>query len=98
VNRQLPEALRLHLGVQPAEPLLPEQRIDLATAITAYTMGSAFVNSLESETGSIRAGKLADLVVVDRNLFDAPPERIADARVVMTVVDGVPVFESDDVI
>jgi predicted amidohydrolase YtcJ len=96
VNRQLPEALRSHLGVEPAEPLIPEQRIDLATAIRAYTMGSAFVNRVESETGSIRTGKRADLVVLDRNVFEAPAERIGDARVEMTVIDGVPVFESAD--
>jgi predicted amidohydrolase YtcJ len=66
---------------------LPEQRLDLATALTAYTAGSAFVNRLD-DTGSIRPGFRADLVVLDRDPFRAPVEEIGDASVAMTFVDG----------
>ncbi|MFJ2094394.1 amidohydrolase [Streptomyces sp. NPDC087901] len=66
---------------------LPEQRLSLAEALTAYTAGSAYVNHLD-DTGSIRAGALADLVVLDRDVHAAPPEEIADARVLATYVGG----------
>ncbi|MEQ1735172.1 MAG: amidohydrolase [Rhodoglobus sp.] len=72
-------------------PFLPEQRIDLATAITAYTAGSARVNHLD-ETGQIRVGALADLVVLDRDPFAGPPEDIGSTRVVETFVGGRSVY------
>lgn len=75
------------------EPFLPEQRITLATAIHAFTMGSAYVNHLDTQTGSIEVGKLADLTVVDRDLFAAGTEHIADARVVLTLAGGTPVYD-----
>ncbi|GIF04077.1 amidohydrolase [Actinoplanes siamensis] len=68
-------------------PFLPEQSLDLATALTAYTAGSAFVNHLD-DTGSIRPGFRADLVVLDRDLFATPPAEIAGASVAMTLIDG----------
>ncbi len=72
-------------------PFLPEQRIDLATAITAYTAGSARVNHLD-ETGQIRVGALADLVVLDRDPFAGPLEDIGSTRVVETFVGGSSVY------
>lgn len=77
-----------------AEPFLPEERIDLPTALAAYTIGSAYVNHAEAERGSIEAGKLADLVVLDRNLFEQPESEIGLARVLATYVEGQPVFTS----
>jgi predicted amidohydrolase YtcJ len=71
---------------------LPDERIDLATAIHAFTMGSAYVNHLDDVTGSIEVGKEADLVVVDRNLFDLSLDELADAKVQLTMVAGAPVF------
>jgi predicted amidohydrolase YtcJ len=73
------------------EVFLPGERITLADAIHAFTMGSAFVNHLD-ETGSIEPGKLADLIVLDRNLFEQPADRITDAKVELTLVEGQPVF------
>jgi len=73
---------------------LPEERISLADAIAAYTIGSAYVNFLDRETGSIEGGKLADLVVLDRNLFAIPAAEISDARVVATLLDGQLVYGS----
>ncbi|MEX0833877.1 MAG: amidohydrolase [Actinomycetota bacterium] len=77
------------------EPLLPEERIDLATAVEAFTLGSAFVNHMEDSTGSIEVGKLADLAVLDRNIFRDGP--IADAKVTMTFVEGSTVYEAGSV-
>ena len=74
------------------EAFLPDERIDLATAIHAFTMGSAYVNHLDDATGSIEVGKEADLVVVDRNLFDLTLDELADAKVQLTMVSGAPVF------
>ena len=76
-----------------AEPFLPEQRLDLPTAIAAFTIGSAYVNHLDTETGSIEPGKLADLAVLDRNVFDPGAGPIGDARVVLTLVEGEAVYE-----
>jgi predicted amidohydrolase YtcJ len=74
------------------ETFLPDERIDLSTAIHAFTMGSAYVNHLDDVTGSIQVGKEADLVVVDRNLFDLSLDELADAKVQLTMVAGAPVF------
>ena len=78
------------------EPFLSWECLDLPTAIAAFTMGSAVVNHLDDITGSIEVGKLADLVVLDRNLFDEAPDAIADARVELTLVEGERVFASGD--
>ena len=67
---------------------MPEERLDLPTALAAFTMGSAYVNHLDGETGSIEVGKYADLAVIDRNLFAAPVDEIAAASVDATYVEG----------
>lgn len=72
---------------------LPEQRIDLMDALAAFTAGTAWVNHLEREIGSIEAGKTGDLAVLDRDLFDRGAGAIHQARVVATFIDGRPVFE-----
>ena len=72
----------------------PEQRITVAEAVEAYTLGSAYAGFQEGDRGSIRPGKYADLVVLSRDIF-APAEHdhIADTRVVLTVVSGKVVYE-----
>ncbi|GHG06094.1 amidohydrolase [Streptomyces zaomyceticus] len=84
----------IHVAVNRREPgttddrvFLPEQRIDLLSAIAAYTAGSAHVNGLD-DAGSLLPGHLADLVVLDRDILAAPPEEIAEARVERTYVGG----------
>jgi len=74
----------------------PEQRITLAQAIEGFTMGSAFVNHQEDTTGSIEVGKLADLIVLDKNLFDLAPEEISETKVLLTLFAGEPVYGSLD--
>jgi len=78
------------------EVFLPEQRIDLASSLTAYTAGSAWVNHLDRETGTIEEGKLADLVVLDRDPFAGPPEQIGETRVLQTFVEGARVHAAPD--
>ena len=74
------------------EVLNPEQRITLEQAIRGFTMGSAFVNHQDDSTGSIEVGKLADLIVLDKNLFDLEPKDISDAKVLLTLFEGKPVY------
>jgi hypothetical protein len=78
------------------KPFLPDERITLTTAIRAQTTGTAYVNHLDAQTGSIEVGKVADLVVLDRDLFAAGPKEIVGARVLLTLVDGRPVHDSAD--
>ncbi len=72
---------------------LPEQALDVTTALTAYTAGSAWLNHLEETTGTIEVGKAADLAVIDRDVR-ATPEAIAAGTVVATYVDGREVYAS----
>lgn len=66
----------------------PEQALTLAEAVWGYTMGPAYAAGRASRQGSLTPGKLADLVVLGRDIFAIPPAEIADARVDMTVVGG----------
>ncbi len=75
---------------------LPEERLELIDALAAFTSGSAYVNHLDAETGSLEVGKLADLAVLDRDLFDRGAGAIRDAHVVATFVDGGAVYESPE--
>jgi predicted amidohydrolase YtcJ len=90
VNRVAPPSYLYGNGN--SEVFLPDERLDLATAIAAFTMGSAYVNHLDDVTGSIEVGKFADLAIVDRDLFAHPVDEIADAQVDATFVEGVPVY------
>ncbi|WP_111720680.1 amidohydrolase [Homoserinimonas sp. OAct 916] len=74
---------------------LPEQRIDLASSLTAYTAGSAYVNHLD-ETGTIEVGKLADFALLDRDPFAHPESEIGHTRVLQTFVDGERVYAAPD--
>jgi hypothetical protein len=74
------------------ESFIPEERIDLASAITAFTINAAFVNRKENDTGSIEAGKYADLVVLDRNLFEIEPKNISETKALLTLFEGRPVY------
>jgi predicted amidohydrolase YtcJ len=78
------------------DAFLPEQAIDLATSLTAYTAGSAWVNHLDDVTGTIEVGKYADLVVLDRDPFAAPVDEIGATRVLQTFVEGERVHAAAD--
>lgn len=64
------------------------EKLTLAEALIANTLGSAKVYGRADELGTLEAGKLADVIVLDRNLFERPEEEIKDAKVVLTMVDG----------
>ena len=69
------------------------QRLDLVTAMTAYTSGSAYVNHRDHDTGHIREGYLANLVVLSPDPFSVPAEDIHLATVDSTWIEGAPVYE-----
>ncbi len=68
------------------------QEIDLVTALDMYTRNAARIMRLEDKTGSIEVGKRADLIVLDRNLFDIPVTEINEAQVLLTIMDGETVY------
>ena len=71
----------------------PHERITLAEALKAYTAGSAYGSFREKELGTLEVGKLADIVVLERNLFEIPVEEIPKTKVQLTIVDGKVVFD-----
>ncbi|MGA7925238.1 MAG: amidohydrolase [Candidatus Sulfotelmatobacter sp.] len=72
----------------------PEQKLSVAEAIEAYTMGSAYAEFQEKEKGSIIPGKLADMVLLSDDIFSIVPEKIRDVRVLKTFVGGRLVFDA----
>ncbi len=81
---------RQELGKPQDAPVLPPQddRISLEEALHGNTMGAARQLGLEGKVGSIEVGKLADLVVLDKNLFEVPPHEIHKTKVLMTTMNG----------
>jgi len=71
---------------------LPEERISLPDAIAGYTIRGAYLDFTEKETGSIEVGKAADLIVLDRNLFEISPTQIHEAKVLATYLEGREVY------
>jgi predicted amidohydrolase YtcJ len=74
----------------------PEERIDLETALRAYTVNNAWAAGEEERKGSLRAGKLADLVVLDRDPFAVRPEQLDDLEVRLTVLGGEVVWQAPE--
>lgn len=79
----------------PGEPFLPDQRLDLKTVLEAYTVGGAYRSFQEYETGTLSVGKSADLVVLERDLFQISPHEIGKTRVLWTFFRGRPVYHAD---
>ncbi len=71
----------------------PDQRLSVAESVWGFSMGAARASGREAELGSITPGKLADLIVLDRDIFEILPMEIANTRVVMTIIGGKVVFE-----
>ena len=74
---------------------VPEEKISVEEAVRAYTVNGAYAEFAEAAKGAIQAGKLADMVVLDRDIFAIPPEEIAGVKVAMTVFDGKIVHRKD---
>jgi len=73
---------------------VPEQKITVDEAVRAYTVGSAYAEFAEKVKGSITPGKLADLVIIDRDIYTCDPADIDKAQVILTIMDGRIVYEA----
>jgi predicted amidohydrolase YtcJ len=74
-------------------PFLASEALTLEGALRAFTRGTAYVNHLDDITGSLEPDKLADIVVLDRDVFARDAGPIGDARVLLTLVEGQAVHE-----
>ncbi|MBP7705968.1 MAG: amidohydrolase [Candidatus Aminicenantes bacterium] len=74
---------------------VPGEKVSVEEAVRAYTVNGAWAEFAEADKGTIEPGKLADLVVLDRDIFTVPPEEIGNARVRLTVFDGRVVYGKD---
>jgi predicted amidohydrolase YtcJ len=92
------EAIQVAMTRQPldgsAPARQPQERVGLALMLAAYTREAAWIAREEAIDGSIQVGKAADLVVLDRNLFEVPVKEIHRVRVLLTLLDGEPVYGS----
>ena len=85
---------RQTLDGQPAGGWFPEERVDVETALRAYTVNNAWVAGEEDLKGSLVAGKLADIVVLDGDPFEVSPSELKDLEVQFTILDGEIVFRA----
>lgn len=85
---------RQTLGGEPAAGWFPEERVDVETALRAYTVNNAWAAGEEASKGTLAPGKLADLVVLDRDPFSVPPAQLKDLQVLLTVLGGRIVHEA----
>lgn len=86
VTREFPEG-------GPEGGWFPDERISLAQAIEFYTLGAAYAEFQEEVKGSIEPGKLADVVVLNKNLFEISPREILSTKVDLTILGGKIVFK-----
>ena len=89
------EAARRQDVFEHAGPVLNEnERVSQASMIDAYTINAAWLTHREDRTGSIEPGKRADVVVLDRDLFEIPATEINEAQIVMTLLEGEAVYKN----
>jgi predicted amidohydrolase YtcJ len=84
---------RREQGVTDPDQILgPHEKASLADMIASFTVNGAYVNFLEDVIGSLEVGKLADIIVLDRNLFEIPETEISEAKVLLTLFEGREVY------
>ncbi len=83
---------RIEAVDESTEPFMPEERITLPAALAAFTINAAYTNRDEKNTGSLEVGKVANLAVLDRNLFEIPATEISNTKVLLTLFEGKAVF------
>lgn len=86
---------RKDLKGRPEGGWLPDQKISVYDAVYAYTMGGAYASYDEGKKGSIRNGKYADMVILDRDIFNIPEDEIKDIKVQATILNGSIVYEAE---
>jgi predicted amidohydrolase YtcJ len=75
---------------------LPDERLPLTAAIDAYSSGAAYASFDEQRKGTLAKGMLADIVILSADIFSAPPERVLDAKVAVTIFDGKVVYNREE--
>jgi predicted amidohydrolase YtcJ len=81
---------------KPADGFVPSQKLTVAQAVEGYTIEAAYAGHLEKTEGSVETGKVADVIIVDRNIFEIDPHTIHQTKVVLTIVGGKIVYEADN--
>lgn len=94
------EAIQIGVTRQdPADPvgrvLTPQHRLDVMDMVRAYTVNGAFAAFDEKESGTLTVGKRADVVVLDKDITKVPATEISSGKVLVTLIDGEPVYEGD---
>ena len=79
-------------GDYPGQTLNPQEKINLAEAIKIFTINGAWSLNQENEAGSIETGKTADMIVLDRNLFEIPVDEIGTTQVLSTIFEGQDIY------
>jgi predicted amidohydrolase YtcJ len=74
--------------------LVPEEKITVEDAVQAYTIDAAYSAYEENEKGSLKVGKFADFIVLEKNIFEIPAEEIADVKVEKTIFDGRVIYKN----
>ncbi|HUN62267.1 MAG TPA: amidohydrolase family protein [Candidatus Sulfotelmatobacter sp.] len=80
---------------KPAGGFVPSQRLTVAEAVAGYTIDAAFAGRLEKTEGSLEVGKVADVIMLDRNIFDIDPHTIDQTKVLLTIVGGKIVYDTN---
>jgi predicted amidohydrolase YtcJ len=88
VNRMLSSRLGEPGSTETTVPLLPAQAIGVGAAVDAFTRGVAYVNHEEDVAGTLEPGKIADVTVLDQDLYTIPPNAIGDTSVALTIASG----------
>lgn len=87
---------RRHYDGNPKEGWNPQEKIFLAEALTYYTKTPAYGNFREHELGTLEPGKKADLIVLDRNIFQSAVEELLETKVTLTIMDGKIVYQNEN--
>src|SRR5467141_4096371 len=79
---------------KPEGGFVPEQRLTVEETVRGYTLGAAYAGRREKTEGSIERGKLADIIIVSQNIFEIDPHRLAETKVLTTMVGGRVVYQA----
>jgi predicted amidohydrolase YtcJ len=79
---------RRSIGALPTESLVPEQAVSVYEAVSMYTRDAAYCSGEEAIKGTVSAGKYADFILIDKDIFEIEPSQIHTIKVLKTVMGG----------